>query len=115
MKKILILLFSSVALVSCCDTSSTIGLMVCQEKELQSKILWQDFADGAAILLVATILLPAVFYAMYKIKNKNISSDKFLLDYSFVIVGSWIIIMFMWAIAVYLFNGGALLKYVGLA
>lgn len=115
MKKRLILLFSLVALVSCCDTNSTAGLMTCQEKELQSKILWHDFINGTVILLCTTLVLSVIFAIIYKIKNKNKYFKECFEEYSWFFFGGWIVVTLMWAIAVYLFNGGTLLKYISIA
>ncbi|MBY0245875.1 MAG: hypothetical protein K2Q03_10500 [Sphingobacteriaceae bacterium] len=115
MKKILILLFSLVALVSCCDTNYTAELMTCQENELQSKILSHDFINGTVILLCTTLVLSVIFAIIYKIKNKNKYFKECFEAYSWFFFGGWIVVTIMWAIAVYLFNGGALLKYIGIA
>lgn len=115
MKKILILLFSLVALVSCCDTSSMADLMTCQEHANQSMRLLNDFKNGTVILLCTSLVLSVIFAIIYKIKNKNKYFKECFEEYSWVFFGGWIVVTIMWAISVYLFNGSALLKYIGIA
>lgn len=115
MKKILPLFFSLVALVSCCDNSTTIDRFNCQENQYQSTLLWNDFLIGAFILLGVVLGLVPIFNIIYKIKNKNKSFDEYIFDYSWVFICIWIVVTIMWAVAVWLLNGGALLKYIGIA
>lgn len=104
MKK-LVLIISSLILCSCCDS-------------IDCSYLWlpNKFWEGAVILLYFVVIISLLSSVIYNIKNKNKMFNKFWEEeYVWIFPCILIILIIVWAIVYFGFNGVVLLKYLGVA